>query len=470
MFGAREPCKTISRAVDDMAGSRSYEAGAGALLSVQRHLRALWADKDVILVAPHFDRHYVRLLQQLGQAGARLLGVVCRETTAAKDADVAGSCRCPIFQVSDAPSGVEFEDFLRAPGPALLHWLGSVDPASRAVVMASQFLATPTVGGRKVHGWRRAGWADWENKTVSHDKLTDLGVSLPRGCVVAMGASGGRLEADADRIGLRGACVAAFEPASADRGSAATLRYFADAQDLAAWTPPDHSARVRLTEYVAGLPASILSLVAGDTVHSFDPIEIVALTLPAEHRFVFCGTSTLWRPSDALRKTMRETARLIGMAMAHADGYEGEFSVDGIVEDDRFFVTEVNARHASGLGLRAAWPEFPIELLSRSIAEPGSVPNSVPLEAVVAAARDAIRSAPSWSVRFPVDPARVDKASPWRLAGCEAKFELAPNRTRARLLSLDPVPRSSIIGPTVAVLSRELGSGAALHSLETPRR
>lgn len=86
-------------------------------------------------------------------------------------------------------------------------------------------------------------------------------------------------------------------------------------------------------------------LTPNDAQHPFPPMEIVALPRPDQGTFLCAGAvATLGDPSD-----LRAATEHIGTALRRRFGYLGAFAVDGILTEDGFRPTDLNARLTSAM-------------------------------------------------------------------------------------------------------------------------
>jgi hypothetical protein len=251
-------------------------------------------------------------------------------------------------------------------------------------------------------GWRRSEWAALEDKTRVGGNAAVAALDAPdhlvtaradgcfadlvRRCAHLDRGQGVVVSADAGRLDRGGSSHNAFHRAPVDwRAVEAAI--------------PQWAERVRVSSFEPGIPCSINGIVLGPgRVMIFDPIEIVTLLDVERSQLVFCGSSTRLRVSAALCEHARAAARGVGLDIAAGLDFRGGFSIDGIFAGDRFLFTEINARPASGIGLRHAWPSFPFFLFARALmAEPAAFA-ALPAEALETAIREAIRRRPSHAI------------------------------------------------------------------------
>jgi hypothetical protein len=359
-----------------------------------------------------------------------------------------------------------FESALIDSPQGLGEWLHRLDPAIELVMLGSQFVGCEAICGRRVIGWRRPAWAEWEDKTIVEERLARLGVATPRSIVLRPTQDG---VTDAWRTLDVGLGVVVAMCGGDDRGGGTALHVVRESGDLLRLEPAlrQRAARVRVAEFVRGLPCSVIGMVLGRTTIVFDPIEIVTLFDKVEKRFVFCGSSTYWRPSTTIVDEIRSVGRSVGEELARADGFRGGFSVDGILTARGFLATEINARHASGLGLRQASPDFPAYLFGRSIIEnPGDLAG-VDAGGLELAAREEIRAQPSFSIKLATPRNVLDAGTLQQLEATHGiTFVPTPLGRGVRITGIERRRADGVVGSIVAAFARALGSCAVVSPLD----
>lgn len=432
------------------------ESAAAVLrTAVSGALRSFWAGRDVVLLLDDFDHRATSLVGELRACGARVAAVVARTGPGPGAPEVAESWHC-----SDAGlrlSRPAFEAWLRDPSDEVVRWLDARDPARRWLALGTPRTGAAEVMGRRVYGWRRPEWAAVEDKTTIDRLWAAAGVAAPPYLVGDVADVLRRPDAAAGIGGPAGVVVAA-DSSRGHVGDSLGLRWvprpggFTDAvRDLAG-----RGDRVRVARFADGVPCSVLGMALPDGIAVFSPIEIVTLGDPSTGRLLFCGSSTHWRPGEQAERDIRGAARRAGAELVRTTGYRGIFSVDGLLTPEGFTATELNPRHASGLGLRAAHPDFPVYLFNRAVQEelPG-------LEGVGAAAlerfvRRAVAAAPSYALTVPVSAAGHPQG-PGRLRHGGQTIEHHTADGVATLSALTPPAAGHRAGPACAALAAHLG-------------
>lgn len=432
------------------------------LVPVIERLEAHWSGRRVLALTQNFGPGDRALIDELDALGASVIAVVSAGPPNPGAPAVEQVWSCGATRLNN----MEFDAYLADPPREFADWLRGVDRAGDLVVVGNPFTHVPELLGRRIHGWRRPRWAALEDKTTIDEFWQAASIPSPRHAVLPIDAPD-----LADRFEeLRGplGAVLAMDSTRTYLGDAKGLRWVRSADELASAVESCRAAtdRLRIAPFVQGVPCSVLGMVLERGVAVFDPIEIVTLREAAAGKLHFCGSSTVWRPGFEAVEEMRRHALAAGRAMVDAIGFRGFFSVDGIWGEDGFRATELNPRHASGLGLRTAWPRFPVNMFQRAVQEGDASVAGVRPDALELAFRPVIRRYPSLSVRVPA-PDAVG-ATPF-----EGTRELvvtdtpAPRRQAIRyrasggsaaLAAVYPPLPDGTVGPAAAALARELGA------------
>jgi hypothetical protein len=315
--------------------------------AVQETLRRHWAGHRTLLLVQTFNATAATAMRELASFGAEVCGVVTA-TPAAHDAPHVFAC--------DGLSTTEFDAWLREPPAEFTRWLDELDPRRECGFLGTTFTHVGEVCERPVHGWRRPEWARLEDKTAIDQLWQRIGVPSPKHVVLPVDDPA--LPTVVAELDHGAGVILAMDSTSGFLGDAKGLRWVRTADEVATALQECRagSQRVRVAEFVPGVPCSILGMVLADGVAVFDPIEIVTLRDRPRAGLVFCGSSTFWRPEGAATEQMRHYTRLAGREVASTMDYRGIFSVDGILGSDGFVATELNPRHC---GCRKPHPRCP---------------------------------------------------------------------------------------------------------------
>lgn len=435
-----------------LSGIRGQLADVGAIVA------PAWSG-DFIVLSERLDGAAGSLVHEVELCGGKVLGIVtanggCDRTSTA----------LPRYQVAgqSSVSRAEFAEFLSEPSSSLLSWLDEVDGGRHTTLISTNFLECTSIAGRPVVGARPAAWSAYEDKTRVDDLFRRLGIAVPPAVVVSSRAEQ-LLVALRTVSGPLGAVVA-LDSSTDFRGDSFGLSWvradagLAELDRLITWASA-HAERVRVAQFLDGVPCSVLGMVAPGGVAVFDPIEIVTLRDVERHRLLFSGSSNFWRPPFGSAEDVRAAARRVGEALGSDASYSGFFSVDGLLTSDGFIATEINPRFASGLGLRVAAPTFPVYLFSRSLGGQPDLFAGLDVLGLESEIRGLVRRVPSFALRLPGDG--VDGSC----SGCADAPVLVGRvgvgyRSRCdgvALVSAEPVGPHRILGPVVAALGRELG-------------
>ena len=247
------------------------------------------------------------------------------------------------------------------PAP-LRHAIDAWDRAGTAeLIFASPLAGAGGVPPRRLYAARPAAWAALEDK-VQIDAFWDaVGATRAPSRIVPAEYEALRTAARALDRGL--GTVWAADARDGTHGGGLGLR----------WVRPGHDGQasfeslrlmadmVRVMPFLEGIPASIHGIVFPDSVAVFRPVEMVVLRPPHGDRLFYAGCATSFDPNPHDRDSMRELAYRAGEALRRTVGYRGPFGIDGILAEDGYVPTEMNARSGAGLApLAAGMPEFPL--------------------------------------------------------------------------------------------------------------
>jgi hypothetical protein len=423
-----------------------------------------WSSRPLIVLVERLGASTDALLGEATAAGAQVLGVV------------AGGGRAPVgplpvFQAlgDRGFDRAAFSHALALPSDGLREWLAKVDPDGSALVLATNQTEVAELSGRRVYGRRLPAWAAWEDKTRIDELWAQAGITAAPYRVVPLDQDQVLTAAREVDAGL--GVVLAMDSSTDYRGDSLGLSWVCRDDQLRETVRGWHGLTrvVRVAPFLAGVPYSVLGLVTGSGVAVFDPIEIVTLRRP-NRRFVFCGSSTAWRPAAEVAGTIREQALRAGRLLAGRSGYRGMFSVDGISTADGCFPTELNPRHASGLGLRAAWPDFPVYLVNRAVQEQLPTLDGLDTQEFERQVRQVVATRPSLSVRLPLPPSapvRDVTQTSVELAGVthSVSWEATPGALTVHRITGGSTA-DAVAGPVLAELAR--GFGLPYRSHDTP--
>jgi hypothetical protein len=424
-------------------------------------LRRHWNDAGIVLLVRHWDHTARGMIEEAERCGAVVTAII----SGSRPAGVQPDARYPLRAADDQRDlgKLAFDQWMADPPAGIETWLDGLDSGRRCVVFAPPGTGLPEFCRRAVIGGRSAETALIEDKTIIDGVWSRTGIPSPAHAIVAADDSG--LWDHVRRIDGGNGVILAIDSSQGHIGDAHGLAWIKTQDDLQAardWFR-GRTARVRVAEFVAGVPCSILGMVLQDGVAVFDPIEIVTLR-DRQRRLIFCGSSTWWRPSEQDCAEMRRHTRAAGEYLARHLAYRGIYSVDGILSSRGFVATELNPRHASGLGIRKALPDFPLYLFNRSVQSGISMTAAFEAGRIETAFRDAVRRVPSLSVRIPWEA----NASPHGISA--TAFETAVsdrnNKTstfggvhaRGATIVRDvvPIPEGGILATATAALARSL--------------
>jgi hypothetical protein len=433
-----------------MASTENARAECGACLyprrvdtfveQVRDQLGAVFAGRPVIF-AGGVAASAVQPIEQLRALGAGPFLVLC--TGAGTGPQPYGpDVEVLALLAADDPSDDMITTFRReeqmiaTPPDAVVDAADRFDPRRDALTLLPMFLDVRALGDRAAFGPRRSEWVALEDKTIADEIFDAAGVARPAAQIVVADADS---IASAESVLDRGAgTVWSADARDGFNGGGAYVRWVRDPTDrdeaLARLLPK--SDRVRVAEFVDGVPCSIHGFVVDDGVAVLRPVELVTLRAPTAPRLRYCGCATFFDPPAPARAAMRAAAQCIGEYLRATVGFRGAFTVDGIATPDGWVATECNPRFGAGLGYVAdTAPELCLALLQGAVVEGAADVASAELERCVVAAGAQTR----WGGAWTNVARRFDETSSWALVGDAAGYRFADtDETADAVLEVGP--------------------------------
>ncbi len=428
---------------------------AAAREQAETILHRIWSGRSVCIIAQYFNDYFSSIAEQLRTAGARVVAAIA----AYSEPNWVRAFGLPVFDLSvesDKPPGNDWESVLLDPPDALRAWIDEIDPAGSMCFLGSQFVGVGRIHRRSVIGWRRPDWASWEDKAISFRRFAEMGIPAPRGLETT--ADDPHLSGAFDTID-RGLGVVIAREGGPDKGGGSALKLARGHVDALRFAQSSGASCLRLCEFVRGVPCSAVGIVLNGAVLVFDPIEIVTLVDDDAAAFVFCGSSSHWRPSRERSAEIRAAARQIGQTLASQWAFSGGFSLDGVMTAESFVATEVNARNASGMRLRWHLPGFPYYLFIRTLAE--AFPEFAAFDATMLerVARERIAACPSHSILIPKGDDAESRGTAeleWNARPIRVGFGPSPAGRGVRILKAD-LEGDKVMGGIASLLAAKLG-------------
>ncbi len=251
--------------------------------------------------------------------------------------------------------------------PEVVAAVEAYDPTGSAVWWVSPVGLNEPMLGRPVLGGRPAAQAALEDKLIVDDLVEKVGGPRPASMIVP--ASYDELMRATRRVieeSGRGQVVWAGDNRGGTNGGGDYVRLISSTQQArsAAEFYAERCDRVRVSEFLEGVPCSIHGIVLPDGVITLRPVELVNMLDHHNGRFLYGGLGTTWDPPAEDRSEMRELARALGRRLQHDLGFRGAFGIDGVLTRGGFRVTELNPRFSGGLTrLQRAAPDVELELV-----------------------------------------------------------------------------------------------------------
>ncbi|MEU3653424.1 hypothetical protein AB0E67_11420 [Streptomyces sp. NPDC032161] len=420
-------------------------------------LRGFWRGRRVVLLAHRVTTSTLVLADELATCGATVAAVV--SGTPPAPGALPGVPRWSMAGPGTPVERHEFDAWLREPPGDLAAWLDDLDPDGSCLAVGTIWTEVEKFCGRAVHGWRRPEWAHWEDKTRIEELWAATGVPSPRHAVLDLADP--TLRKRAALLDTGRGVVLAMDSTAGIQGAGRALRWVRHPHELdsALREFAGRTHRVRVAEFVAGVPCSTQALAMDDGIAVFDPAEEAMLRSPDTGAFFYCGTSTWWRPGPGVREEIERHVHRAGRYLIEHTGFRGIFTVDGLLTPDGFRATELNPRAGGGLGVRSGLPGFPVYLFHRAVQErlPG-IADLAPRH-VEEAFCDAIRRRPSYSGTVAPGPgARIalDGREFTATGGAVIRYRIEDGA--ADVLEIRPTSGDRLIGPAMAEFAAALGT------------
>jgi hypothetical protein len=363
--------------------------------------------------------------------------------------------------VADVPASIRAEEALFAELPAPFQdALARFDPGRDAIVLAPPFAAIADIDGRPAYGGRRPEWVALEDKTLADELFAAAGIATPAFEIVR--AAVDELASAAARLDRGDGTVWAGDATGGFNGGSAYVRWVRDepdATEAAAHLAP-RCARVRVAEFVEGVPCSIHGFVTDEGVAVFRPVELMTLRGSSAPRLRFAGASTFWEPDATDYDAVRDAARRLGHVLSERVDFRGVFTIDGILSADGWVANECNPRFGAALAYtRGLLADASLDLVHHMvIAGDGGAVTAHDLEAAVLPRADERRWGATWiptaagwseSTMVPL----VGDESGFRAAGAgeetDATLTYGPGSTGG-FLRCEFNPERTPIGPSTA--------------------
>ena len=257
------------------------------------------------------------------------------------------------------------------PPASITRALDRADPEGSARAVAVFTMThVPHVAGRRRFGLRPKRWLPLEDKTRIDALWRALGV--PHAPVRHVAPEFDALWRAAERVDRGDGTVWAADASGGIHGGAIGTRWVVDRAGgrRAARSFARMCHRVRVMPFLRGRPCSIHGMVLPGHTLVLRPVEMVTLRPPGTASLHYSGVGSFWDPPDRDRKRMRTLARRTGEALRERVGFRGSFTIDGVLTDEGFLPTEVNARQGGALAtVTSGVPQLPVSWLSLAAIE-----------------------------------------------------------------------------------------------------
>ena len=281
----------------------------------------------------------------------------------------------------------------------LRHDIDAWDPSGTArFIFASPLADSVDAAGRRAYAGRPPAWAALEDKVRIDGFWDAIGVRRAPSRIVAADYSA--LKSAAKELDRGLGTVWAADAREGTHGGGMGLRWVRQGDD--GWgsfaSLRRMADRIRVMPFLEGIPASIHGIVFPDSVAVFRPVEMVVLRPTTGDRLHYAGCATTFDPLPDDRKAMRDLANRVGATLRETVGYRGPFGIDGILAEDGYFPTELNARAGGALRRPMAQSGLPLTPMCQAVSQ-GERLDYRPslLEQAVIESTDVHRTCAGWS-------------------------------------------------------------------------
>lgn len=439
-------------------------------------LRAVYAPRRWIVASDNLVSagHLGEVLRGLGATEMMAIGASRGTGPLASDAVV--QLNLGALPAETMMGGIrESEALIDSLPEAAVARIEAFDPDASAGVIRAFFSSGQPVAGRPCYGARRPEWQALEDKLIADELWEGAGIRRPASRVTAVELCA--LEAAFAALDQGHGCVLAADNSRGWHGGASFTRWARRATDLPRLAEffEGNADRVRLTPFVEGVPCSIHGVVFSERhehIPVFRPAEMLVLRRAASEspgdagEFLYAAAATVWDPPSELREEMRSAARRIGELLRARYGYRGAFTIDGVLDREGFWPTELNPRFGAALMQMEKALDYSLLLLNYAvIAGDDAALDPARIEAEVLASADRERAS---SAGLPLIGSREGRIGRVVLREAEPRFaregetpdctlEIGPAPMGARM-RLDFDASALVPGaPLGPVLARTLG-------------
>jgi hypothetical protein len=367
--------------------------------SVQRQLRAAFADRSVIL-AGDVAAGATGLIKLMKRFGASRFLVLAGARGTGPQPESVGA-EVVMYPLDPQPNTVAFfraEERVFTNLPAdVVDAIDRFDPDHNALVIGAFHSTLRRLADRPLFGARRPEWVALEDKTCNDELFDGADVPQPPSRVVPVEAALGA----AAEIDAGAGTVWSGDARDGFNGGAVFVRWVCDEDDEreALEFFDGNCDCVRISPFVEGIPCSIHGFVTGDGVAAFSPVELVTLRSDGRPHLVYAGCASYFEPGAADIAAMRDAVRRAGAWLRANAGFRGAFTLDGVLSDTGWVATECNPRYGAALGYATlARPDLALLLLNYAVCEGVADVPYAPLEDAVRTAGRDHRWGGSWTV------------------------------------------------------------------------
>ena len=294
------------------------------------------------------------------------------------------------------------------------------DPAGTARFIFAHPLAGPfDAADRIAYAARPPAWATLEDK-VRIDAFWDA-IGVPRAPSRVVAANHQALKSAAVELDRGLGTVWAADARDGTHGGGLGLRWVRHGDDgrNSFESLRRMADRIRVMPFLEGISASIHGIVFPDSVAVFRPVEMVVLRPTTGDRLHYAGCATAFDPRPDDRRAMRELGLRVGAALRDTVNYRGPFGIDGILAEEGYLPTELNARAGAAIGPLAHGAGVPLAPLCLTVVADERLDYRPDLlEQAVVESADTHRTCAGWSVT----PLRIEENRVWNVVRDGAEY------------------------------------------------
>lgn len=330
------------------------------LNSLKYQIRSLIERNSFIIICKDKGRYRSLIQDEITTNNGKVIGYISTQKVVDKrDSEW-------IIDARDENFYYNLNNYLSDPPIEFLSWLNKIDPQKKAIIVGTPWTNIPSVAGRRMLGFRESHLDKIEDKVWIDSFLKKHELASPRSTIVKS-ENIVRFYKTCDGYFENSVVSGEFRNESSSGGKDLFYKTKGCLPKERLVSYARNFRNLRVSEYVLGTPVSIIGMVFNRYVAAFRPIEIITLFNKTSNSILFSGSTTYHCLSERNINELTLHCKKIGEILKKDFGYRGIFSIDGVYSNELFKVTEINPRHASGLGVKSSSSSFPFYLFNRLV-------------------------------------------------------------------------------------------------------